>query len=120
VYSVQQTADRGYILAGRTRSFGAGQDDVLFIKTDSLGDILWIKTIGGYYNDYAYRVQQTADHGYVLSCETESFGAGGSDAWLIKTDSLGDTLWTRTYGGALYEVAYWVQQPPITAMSSLA
>ena len=109
-FSVQVAADHGYILAGRTSSFGAGEDDVWLIRTDSLGDVLWSRTFGGIYDDFAFWVQQTPDRGYILACNTESFGPGDQDVWLIKTDSLGDTLWTRTFGGSEWEEVYSVQQ----------
>jgi len=92
-YSVQQTADSGYIIAGGI------DNDAYLVKTDSHGDTLWTKTYGGTERDVGYSVQQTADGGYVVAGQTGSFGAGGYDAYLIKTNASGDTLWTRTYGG---------------------
>ncbi|MCP4631383.1 MAG: T9SS type A sorting domain-containing protein, partial [candidate division Zixibacteria bacterium] len=108
--SVQQTTDGGYILGGYTESYGAGNRDFYLIKTDSSGDTLWTRTYGGAAYDYAESVQQTTDGGYIMTGYTSSFGAGGADCYLIKTDSSGDTLWTRTYGGAIYDMAYSVQQ----------
>jgi len=108
-YSVQQTADGGYVIAGRTASFGAGHDDVYLIKTDASGDTLWTRTYGGTYGDAGYSVQQTTDGGYVIAGRIESF-SGGEFVYLIKTDASGDTLWTRTYGGGSYDEGYSVQQ----------
>jgi len=108
--AVQQTGDNGYIVAGYTQSFGAGWEDVYLIKTDSIGDTLWTRTYGGVLFDLAYAVQQTTDGGYFVAGQTFSFGAGNYDVYLIKTDSLGDTLWTKTYGGINGEWAYAVQQ----------
>jgi len=109
-YSVQQTADNGYIIAGETHSYGAGESDVWLIKTDANGDTLWTRTFGGPDEDKAYSVQQTADNGYIIAGETHSYGAGESDVWLIKTDANGDTLWTKTIGGPHYDDGYSVQQ----------
>jgi hypothetical protein len=64
-------------------------------------DTLWTKIYGGVDPDIGLSVQQTSDNGYIITGWTRSFGAGGADIYLIKTDSLGDTLWTRTYGGFL-------------------
>jgi len=108
--SVQQTADGGYVIAGNTYSFGAGNHDVYLIKTDASGDTLWTRTYGGTDYDEGYSVQQTADGGYVIAGNTYSFGAGRTDVHLIKTDASGDTLWTRTYGGTDYDLGYSVQQ----------
>jgi hypothetical protein len=108
--SVQQTTDGGYVVAGRTDSFGVGYWAVYLIKTDSNGDTLWTRTYGGSSGDVSNSVQQTTDGGYIVAGETNSFGAGEDDVYLIKTDSLGDTLWTRTYGGSSWEQGSSVQQ----------
>ena len=99
VNSANETSDGGFIIAGSTKSFGAGQNDVYIIKTDSDGDTIWTRTYGGLLWDVAYSIQQTLDGGYIITGYTYSFGAGNSDLYLIKTNSIGDTLWTRTYGG---------------------
>jgi len=95
--SVCQTSDGGYIVAGMTRSFGAGYYDAYLVKTDASGDTLWTRAYGGSDYDYAYCVRQTIDGGYIVSGETSSFAARGCDGWLLKLDANGDTLWTRTF-----------------------
>jgi hypothetical protein len=109
-YFVQQTSDGGYIVAGITGSFGAGGGDAFLIKTDANGNLQWAKTYGGTSVDGAYSVQQTSDGGYIVAGYTESFGAGGGDAFLIKTDANGNVQWAKTYGGTHHDVAYRVQQ----------
>jgi len=109
-YSVQQTADGGYVIAGCTASFGAGWYDFYLVKTDSQGDTLWTRAYGGGMGDYARSVQQTSDGGYIVAGRTGSFGSGGWEIYLVKVNGQGDTLWTRTYGGGSTDEAYSVQQ----------
>lgn len=111
-YSVQQTAEGGYILTGYTGSFGAGLYDMLLIKTDSLGNQQWMKTFGGSGRDYGNSVQQTLDGGYIVTGYTLSFGAGGDDVYLVKTDPDGNLQWFKTYGGSSSDVGYWVIETP--------
>ncbi|MFA5032388.1 MAG: T9SS type A sorting domain-containing protein [bacterium] len=108
--SVQQTSDGGFVLAGTTESFGAGYYDVYLIRIDSLGDTLWTKTFGGTYGDLGYSIQQTSDGGFIIAGTTSSFGTGGYDVYLIRTNSSGDTLWTKTFGGTNEEAGFSVQQ----------
>jgi len=109
---VSQTfPDSGYIIVGATASSGAGEDDVYLIKTDPSGYVDWEKTFGGPGDDYGYAVRQTLpDSGYVITGNTKSFGAGGSDIFAVKTDASGDTVWTRTFGGPDIDYGYSVQQ----------
>ena len=109
-YSVQQTSDGGYIVAGWTYSFDQGMGDVYLIKTDSSGDTVWTRTFGGAWRELGYSAQETLDGGYIVAAFTESFAVGSPDAYLIKTDSSGDSVWTRTYGGARWDEAFSVQQ----------
>jgi hypothetical protein len=108
-YSIQQTTDGGYIVAGLTTSFGNGVQ-VYLIKTNAGGDSLWTRTYGGADWDEGFSVQQTSDTGYIVTGYTNSFGHGSSDVYLIKTNASGDTLWTRTYGGTSNDEGWSVQQ----------
>ena len=102
-YSVQQTTDGGYIIAG---SFEA---TVYLIKTDDSGNELWAKTyVAGSGGSYGYSVQQTSDGGYIIVAEIWD---NSQDVYLIKTDGNGNELWTKTFGGLNYdEYGYSVQQ----------
>jgi hypothetical protein len=86
------TSDNGFLIIAQTRSFGAGGFDIYLIKTDSLGDTLWTKTYGGVNDEYANSVIQTPDGGYFIVGSTQSFGSGDYDIYLIKTDSIGNSV----------------------------
>ena len=109
-YSVQQTKDGGYVIAGCTYSFGSGGFDVWLIKTNSEGIEEWNHTFGGISEDVGYSLQQTNDSGYIITGYTQSYGVGESDVWLIKTNSDGVEEWNRTFGVSTHDKSYSVQQ----------
>ncbi len=102
-WDVVPTNDGGYIVGGTTGSYGAGSNDFYAIKTNANGDTLWTRTYGGIDIDELSSIVQTNDGGYALAGITYSFGAGNEDVYLVRINSVGDTLWTRTFGGALYD-----------------
>jgi len=110
--SVQQTTDGGYIIIGHTNSFGTNDDDYDFylVKTDAYGNETWNRTFGGTDIDWGYSVQQTTDGGYILTGVTKSYGPGGHDCWLIKTDANGNMIWDKTFGTRFADYGYSVQQ----------
>ncbi len=110
LFTVVQTNDGGYAITGLTSSFGAGGFDAWLIKTDSTGTTQWSKTYGGNGTEYGLHLSQTMEGGYIISGRTTSFGAGGIDAWLIKTDASGNMLWNKTYGGIKDDIAWSMLQ----------
>jgi hypothetical protein len=96
-YSLKECDDGSYIIAGTTQSYGAGYQDAWLIKTDLDGNEEWNKTYGGGHNDWGSAVIIT-DDGYYLAGDTHSYGPGGYDFWLIKTDKFGNEQWNKTYG----------------------
>jgi hypothetical protein len=101
-----ETSDGGFAIAGETNSFGAGGYDFWLIKTDSSGNLVWNQKYGSIENDYASSLVETSDGGFAIAGGTNSYGAGKSDFWLIKTDGSGNTQWNRTYGSVENEYAY--------------
>jgi hypothetical protein len=111
VGSVVQTSDGGYTLGGSFFcGYSSGDFDFWLVKTDSCGNLEWNKTYGGISSDTAYSLIQTSDGGYALAGGTFSFGAGGNDMWLVKTDSHGNMEWNKTYGGTGFDRAFSVVQ----------
>ena len=106
-WSVRQTADDGYIIGGQTYTTNY---DAYIIKTNSTGDTLWTRAYGGANPDYARAVQETSDGGYLLTGYTQSFGAGGADGYLLKTDSDGDLSWSKAFGGSNPDLFYFGTQ----------
>ena len=108
--SIQQTSDGGYIVAGYTESFGAGEMDFWVLKLDSTGAVEWQKTYGGAFDEIAHSIQQTSDGGYIVAGSACLFGPGGSDSWVLKLTSTGDIVWQRRYDGSSIEHATSIQQ----------
>jgi len=103
---IQQTTDGGYIVSGVSLPANDSLGDIYMIKINDQGDTLWSKRYAGANNHMGYPAVQTADGGYIISGSTYLYGAGGLDIYLIKTNSQGDTLWTRTYGGVNEEMGF--------------
>jgi len=89
--------DCGCLIAGSTQSFGAVESDVYIIKIDSIGDTMWTRMYGKESSDKAYSVCETSDNCYLILGSSLSLGVG-RDIYLLKVDSLGDTIWTKNYG----------------------
>jgi hypothetical protein len=95
---LKQTIDTGYIICGYSNSY-SWDYDIFLVKTDQNGDSIWTNTYGGTDWEFAYSIATTADTGYIIAGETYSYGSGLSDGYAVKLDSMGDTLWTKTFGG---------------------
>jgi len=104
--SLIQTSDGGYAIAGSTKSFGAGDEDVYVVKLDANGNLQWTKTIGGKHADGGNSLIQTSDGGYAIAGSTQSFGAGNGDVYVVKLDAHGNLQWTKTIGGPASETGF--------------
>ena len=96
-YSIQQTFDGGFIVAGETSSFGVGKNDILLLKLNLWGDIEWQKTYGGSKDEEASSIQQTYDGGYIVAGSTDTYGAGMRDFLILKLFSDGEMASTCTF-----------------------
>lgn len=107
-FSLVETSDGGYAIAGKTYSFGAEGSDFWLVKTDEFGNIEWSERYGGPGEDSGHSLVETSDGGFAIAGLTYSYGAGASDFWLVKTDRYGNCEWNRTYGGEQYDGAQWL------------
>jgi hypothetical protein len=108
--SVQQTFDGGYIIAGSKFVIANNNNDIYIIKTNAIGDTLWTKTFGGNGEDAAWSAKQASNSGYIVTGFITANGQTVSDIYLFKTNSDGDTLWTKTFISPGDNVGYSVQQ----------
>ena len=109
-FSIQQTSDEGYVVAGSACLFGPGGSDSWVLKLTPTGDIVWQRRYEGSSWERVESVQQTNDSGYVIVGATHSFGAGDTDFWVLKLTSTGDIEWQNTYGRNDLDLAHSIQQ----------
>ncbi|MBN2682223.1 MAG: T9SS type A sorting domain-containing protein [Bacteroidales bacterium] len=119
---IQKTDDGGYIVVGTTNSNNGdvtgnnGSYDIWFVKLDNSGNIQWQKCIGGTNDDYAYFIQQTIDNGYIVAGYTWSNDGdisgnnGNEDMLIVKLDNSGNIIWQKCFGGTEYDRAHYIQQ----------
>ena len=93
------TPDGGLLIVGSTRSWGAGQKDILVVKTTKDGSIEWQKAFGGKGQDVGASVQMSTNGGFIVMGTTESFGEGASDVWIASLKKDGTLEWQKTIGG---------------------
>ncbi|KAF5419255.1 MAG: hypothetical protein C5S44_11220 [Candidatus Methanocomedens sp.] len=112
--SVLETSDGGYLIAGSTSDCNNRDcpDDVWLIKMNMQGQEQWNLTLGGTDNEEVDFVRQTADGGYILIGNTNSYYVGTFEIWFVKVDSNGNMQWNNTFGGIGPDKAYSVNQVP--------
>lgn len=109
-YNVTQILDSGYVVSGPSNWFGSASiDDVNLIKFDSNGGMIWSKNIFGNSNDEVNYSLQTSEGGFIFIGSTGSYGEGGNDILVLKTDTSGNISWYKTYGTASDEYGYSIQ-----------
>jgi hypothetical protein len=100
----------GFAIAGDTRSFGSGGSDFYLAKTNGKGSLQWTRTFGGEKNEHCLSIENAYDGGFILAGSTESFGAGESDMYIVKTDADGDCVWSKTIGTPDFDYAYCIKK----------
>ncbi|ESU24938.1 hypothetical protein FEDK69T_04950 [Flavobacterium enshiense DK69] len=122
MYSIQQTTDGGYIIAGRTASNNGdvtgndGYDDIWIVKLANAGSIQWQKSLGGTDYDHPTSIQQTTDGGYIIAATSNSNDGdvtgnhGKRDYWIVKLTNTGSIEWQKSLGGTEFELACSIQQ----------
>jgi len=124
-FSVNQTTDGGYIVAGYSSSGGGevnsnnGGLDIWVVKLDANGTVAWENNFGGSSHDEAHDIKQTADGGYILigSSSSDDFvGISGyndfDDIVILKLDNLGQMQWGKFYGTNTTDNGYEIKQTP--------
>jgi len=107
-YDIAKTPDNGYISVGYTESYGKGKKDIMLVRTDAIGKVLWTKAIGGTGDDVGWSIVVAPDSGYVIGGTTTSGSSGKSSALIFKTDSKGATDWSLILSGDSAQDVYRV------------
>lgn len=98
-HSVIQTQDGGYLGVGFTNSWGSGGFDLLLVKLDNQGNTEYESYFGGIDWDFGWDVIEQSTNIFVIAGETQSFGSGGKDAWIVRYDANNDIFdWNKTLG----------------------
>ncbi len=120
--SIQQTLDEGYIVCGHSSTDDLngiprqGSSDLLIIKLNKTGNIIWQKSLGGSNSEWAGGIQQTTDGGYIVGASSKSKDGnvtgnkGNFDYWIVKLNSSGGIEWQNSYGGTASERLNSIQQ----------
>lgn len=108
-YGVIQTLNGQYAVTGSTGSFGMGNTDAYLAFVDSMGWVRWEKSYGGFNNDIGRSIIQLPDSGFVITGYTNSFGNGGYDVLVVRTDKVGNLIWQKAFGGLDWDFGYCVK-----------
>ena len=98
--------DNNIYLAGYTGSFAVGNMDALIVKFDLMGNLIWNRTWGGYFEDQCMSVATYGNNTIYITGFTNSFGSISDDIFLVKYDSLGNQIWNQTWGGSASDITF--------------
>ncbi len=105
-------SDGTFLACGFSDSAGLGGIDLWVAAMNANGVPLWQTVLGGASTDEARQIAKTSDGGCVVAGYTYSFGAGGSDGWIVRLDAAGDVVWQKTYGGRGFEGFLAIAESP--------
>ncbi|MCC7303430.1 MAG: hypothetical protein IT233_12395 [Bacteroidia bacterium] len=103
-----QTWDSGYVVVGSSSSYGNGASGLYMLRLNKYGNFVWHRTFGEVNVDVGMSVVESTDSGIVCVGYTNSYGSGGYDLWVLKTDKNGNFLWQKTYGGSNWDFGNWI------------
>lgn len=109
-YSISVTQDGGYFIAGQTNTLDNAGVNIWVMRLDSGGNVIWDGVYGGSKSDGTHSAATTSDGGFIVAGDTNSYGAGGHDFWVIKLSGAGTVEWAKAYGGSGDEYPYAVIQ----------
>src|SRR6185312_10237460 len=98
-----ETKNGEFLIAGQTDKYGLGGGDAYINKLDSKGGLKWSTAIGGTKYEWAADIIETSDNKYLAVGTTDSYGAGTENVYVIKLDTNGNIIWTKTIGGTMYD-----------------
>jgi len=107
-YSLALTDDGGVAIGGTLQE--TNNQEIIIIKTDTAGNLLWEKTYSGSGYEFGASMVKTSDGGFAITGITDSKGGGYQDIYLVRTNSSGDMLWDHTYGGNNIDQGYGLVQ----------
>ncbi len=105
-YSITKAGNGNFIIVGRSMSYSSGDADILMLKVNSQGELIWRKTFGGIDDEWGRDVIMASNGDFVIAGSTSSSGYGSDDAWIIRTTPSGNIIWSETFGTSRAEVAY--------------
>ena len=114
-FAMNYTSDGGFVMVGRTTSFGISKEDVYVIKVDLEGNIIWSKAFGGTSNsniEYGYGIQETSDKGFIVVGSHQPNGVGNANYYFLKLDAAGNRVWSKTFSGSASQIAKSVVEMP--------
>jgi Secretion system C-terminal sorting domain len=122
--AMQKTPDNGYLLMGTNGQNGGhvsgnkGKNDAWMVKANPSGQVIWQKSLGGTADDWGNTIDNTADGGYLVGCDSSSNNGdfntnqGFADAWVLKLNAMGDVLWKTNLGASREDHISWLQKTP--------